>query len=70
MPGHPGDGLPAELRAWADRRGALEGWTVDALAGGAVSARVERITFRISGSDVLVVRKSAFGHEVAGLRAA
>ena len=62
--------LPAALRAWADRQGAVESWTVDALAGGAVSRRVERITLRIAGIEVAVVRKNAFRHEVAGLRAA
>jgi aminoglycoside phosphotransferase (APT) family kinase protein len=70
MGDHSSDSVPAALLAWAGRRGAVEGWTTAALTGGAVSTRVDRITLRVAGNPVHVVRKHAFAHEIAGLRAA
>lgn len=53
---------------------AVEGLRVEPLTGGAVSARVERLTVRVvvggSVESVDLVRKWGLAHELAGLRAA
>lgn len=74
--------LPPALLDWvAETTGGahVEHCTVRFLTGGSVSGRVERITLHLAGArdgdgdgmrEVEVVRKRAFAHETAGLRAA
>ncbi|GAB1819530.1 aminoglycoside phosphotransferase family protein [Herbidospora sp. RD11066] len=59
------------LPEWTAELGEVERWSVRPLAGGSVSAGVERITLHLAdGRDIHVTRKRAFAHEVAGLAAA
>jgi hypothetical protein len=70
--------LPNALLEWAVRTSGgapVDRWTIEKLAGGAVSDLVERITLypkSAGGRDLelSVVRKRALPHEIAGLQAA
>lgn len=77
-----GPALPPALSAWVAETtggGRVERFTTHPLTGGAVSGLVERFTLHVvdvpgagggRAQDIQVVRKRAFPHETAGLRAA